>query len=216
MLGEDRIELVGATQCDGFGRFTGFGLVGVRRGRENRFEQQGRVNAAIQRQVAHRQRAQGFAVVTISERDETRAFRVAAVGEAVEAHLQCDLDRRRAVVGVEHARQVRAAGLPGRDAQQGFGQFQARLVREAGEDHVFQLVRLLRDGGGDARLAMAEQVRPPARDCVEIALSVHALQPDPAPPPYRQQGQGVGVFGHLRARVPEDREIARPPGLGLC
>src|SRR3546814_6370885 len=70
-----------------------------------RLEQQRRIDAAIQRDVAHRQRADGFAVVAVAQRDEARAPRlVAAVAEPVEGHLQRHLDAGRAVVGVEHLR----------------------------------------------------------------------------------------------------------------
>jgi hypothetical protein len=49
------------------------GQVGVGRGREQAFGQQRRIDAAIQRNVTQRQRAQGFAVVAVLERDEARA-----------------------------------------------------------------------------------------------------------------------------------------------
>jgi len=63
---------------------------------------------------------------------------------------------------------------------------------------------------------MAEQVGPPARDRVEVAAAVEAFQPGAATAPDRHQRQFAAVFAHLRARVPDDREVAGEEVAGLC
>ena len=142
--------------------------VRIRRRREQRFHQQRRVDAPVQRDVADRQRADRFAVVAVLQRDEFRPPRfVAAVAEPVERHLQRDFDPGRTVVGIEHLGQRLAPGFARRDREQAFGQFHRGRMRTTGEDHLLQRARLARDGVGDARLGVAEQVGPPAADRIE-------------------------------------------------
>src|SRR3546814_1588069 len=82
MLVEQACQRVGGFLRAGRGRLAFARGVGVGRGREQRLEQQRRIDAAIQRDVAHRQRADGFAVVAVAQRNEARAPRlVAAVAE---------------------------------------------------------------------------------------------------------------------------------------
>ena len=189
---------------------------GVGRGGEHRLHQQRRIGAAVQRDVAHRQRADGLAVVAVVQGDELRAPRfVGLVAEPVERHLQRHLDPRRAVVGVEHLGQRRAAGLARGDGQQALGQLHRGRMRAAGQDHLFEAARLARDRPGDARLGMAVQVHPPAAHRVQRAAAVVAHQPGPLAARHRQQRQHVGVFAHLGAGMPEHRKIARTPARGL-
>src|SRR3546814_396191 len=177
MLVEQACQRVGGFLRAGRGRLAFARGVGVGRGREQRLEQQRRIDAAIQRDVAHRQRADGFAVVAVAQRDEARAPRlVAAVAEPVEGHLQRHLDAGRAVVGVEHLGQRVAPRLARGDGQQALGQFHRRGMRAAGEDHLLQRARLPCDRPGDARLGVAEQVGPPAAHRVERAAAIVADQ----------------------------------------
>ncbi len=188
---------------------------GIGRRREQRLGQQRRVHAPIQRDVADGERADGFAVIAVLQRHELAAPRFAAIVEPVEGHLQRDFDAGRAVVGIEHLGQRRAACLARRQRQQAFGEFDRRRVRAAGEDHVFQRARLPRDGFGDARLGVAEQVGPPAADRIEVAATVTADQPGTFAACDRQQRQRVRMLAHLRARMPQHGKVARTPALGV-
>src|SRR3546814_1621657 len=82
-------------------------------------------------------------------------------------------------------------------------------MRAASEDHLLQRARLPCDRPGDARLGVAEQVGPPAAHRVESAAAVVADQPGAVAAGDRQQRQGVRVFAHLRAGVPEHGQVAR-------
>jgi hypothetical protein len=79
----------------------------------------------------------------------------------VERHLDGDLDRGRAVVGEETARQPR-----GRERDEPLGQLQRRRMREAREQDVLEARCLGGERRVDARVRMAEQVDPPRADTV--------------------------------------------------
>ena len=100
----------------------------------------------------------------------------------------------------------RAAG----QLRQTFGQFDYRLVREAGEDDVFEFFELLTQRGIDTRVAMAKQIDPPGTDAIKIAFAVKVMQPDAFSTGNRNQRQGVAarVLLHLRARVPDGSQAA--------
>jgi len=187
--------------------------VGIGRRREQAFDQQRRVDAAVQRDIAHRQRADGFAVIAVFQRDEFGASAVVAVAvaEPVERHLQRHFHPGRPVVGIEHFVERSASCLARRDGEQPLRQLDRRRMRDPGQDHVLQGPRLPRDGLGDARLAVAMDVCPPAADRIQCAAAVVTDQPSALAARDRQQGQGVGMLAHLRAGVPEHREIARAP-----
>ena len=74
----------------------------------------------------------------------------------MEAHLHRHFDGGRAVVGVETA-----AEAGGRRRNQRLRELDDRLVREACEDHLLQLLELRAHRRADARVGMAEQVHPP-------------------------------------------------------
>lgn len=193
--------------------------VGVGSGREDRLHQQWCVDAAIQRDVAHRQCADGFAVVTVVQGDELRPPRfVAAIAEPVERHFQRDLDPGRAVVGIEDLGQRIAPGFARRDGKQPFGQFHRGRMRKAGQDHLFKRARLSGHRLGDARFGVSVQVDPPATDRVQVLAAVLSDQPGPVAAGHGHERQGVRacvrmVRAHLRAWMPEHREIARTPAV---
>src|SRR5262249_34440254 len=121
------------------------------------------------------ERAEGLAVITVGQRDETALSAPTDVAPVVEAHFHRDLDRGGAVVGVETAGEPRW-----RDRGQGFGERNHRLVSEAGEDHLLQTLELLAHRGVDPRVGVAEEIHPPGADGVEIALAVVVLEPGTA------------------------------------
>ncbi len=215
-----RVQQVGQGVGGTLGAGDGLGFVarteGIRRRREQGFQQQGRVHPPVQRDVAHRQRAQRLAVVAAGQRHEFGAPFDAAVVEPVEGHLQRHFHARRAVVGVEHLGQRRAAAAfinfaARGEGQQAFGQFHRRCVRAAGQDHLFQRAGLPADGRGDAGLGVAVQVGPPAADAVEDAPSVEPHQPRALAALHRKQRQGMRMLAHLRAGMPEHGQVACPP-----
>ena len=67
-------------------------------------------------------------------------------------------------------------------------------MREAGQHHLFQRRRLARDGRGDARFAMAEQVGPPAADRIQVAPPVVRRPASAFAAADRHQRQGVGML----------------------
>jgi hypothetical protein len=75
------------------------------------------------RDAADRDRPQGVAVIRVLECDELGAFGLAAQLPVLERHLERDLDRGRAVVAVEDARQSRR-----RDRDELLGQLDRGLV----------------------------------------------------------------------------------------
>jgi hypothetical protein len=57
---------------------------------------------------------------------------------------------------------------------------------------------------------MPEEIDPPGADGVEITFAVEILEPDTVAGAQRDHRHRLVVF-HLRARVPDVREIARDP-----
>ena len=208
------LQRIGGTLRTGDGR----GLVAaaecIGRGGEQHVQQQRGVHPAVQRDVAHRQCPQRFTVVAVGQRDEARAPGVATVVEPVERHLQCDFHTGRTVVGIEHLGQRLPPGLLRGASQQAFGQFHRRCVREPGQDDLLQRARLPADGLGDARFGMAMQVGPPTADPVQHAAAVEPHQPRTFAMRDGEQRQGIGVFAHLRAWVPQHGQIACAPVAG--
>ncbi len=196
-------------------RFARFAQVGVGRGCEQRFRQQWRIYAAIQRNVADRERADRLAVIAILQRDELGAAHLAAVAEPMESHLQRDFHAGRTIVGIEHLGQWLATDLPGRDRQQTLGQLHRRGMRTTRQDDVLQRRGLSGDGRRDTRFGVTEQVGPPAADCIKVAAAIAADQPGAFAARDRQQRQRVRVLAHLCARMPEHCQVARTPCVGV-
>ncbi|MNF51297.1 hypothetical protein D3C84_326150 [compost metagenome] len=180
-------------------------VVAVRAGHLEGVQQQRLVGVGEQRHVAHRHGRDGFAVIAVGQGDEALLALVAAVAPVVEAHLQRHLDARGAVVGVEHPVEPRRG-----DRHQALGQLDHRLMAEAGEHHVLELVDLGLDAGADARIGVAEHVDPPGADRIEVALAVEVLQPDAFAAADRDQRQLLVIL-HLRAGVPEHGKVALHP-----
>ncbi len=80
---------------------------------------------------------------------------------------------------------------------------------EAGEDDLLEAPQLLGHGGVDARIRVAEQIDPPGADRIQVALAGEILQPGSLTAADRDQGQVLLVILHLRAGVPDVREVAR-------
>ena len=123
----------------------------------------------------------------------------------MKAHLQRNLDRRRAVGAVEAVTEIAR-----RDAGQALGELDHRTLRQAGEHHVLEIVELGCDRRVDLRMRVPEQVDPPRADGVEIAAAVEIVKPRTAAPRNRNQGPGL-VPLHLRARVPDGGTAAGDP-----
>ena len=81
--------------------------VAVGGGHRDDVHQQRLVHLLVELDVADGERAERLAVVAVRERDEAALLRPAEVVPVVEAHLDRDLDRGRAVVGEEAAREAR-------------------------------------------------------------------------------------------------------------
>ena len=168
-------------------------------------QQQRLVGFGEQRHIAHRHGGNGFAVVAVGQGNEALLAWLADVLPVMEAHLQCHFDARRAIVGIEHPVE------PGRGhGHQALGQLDHRLVAEAGQNHMFQLVDLVLDTLVDARVGMAEHVDPPAAHRVQVALAFEVLQPHAFAALDRDQRQLLVVF-HLGAGVPQDLEVTLHP-----
>ena len=97
-------------------------------GTHARCREQRRVDVAEQRHIGHGQRAQRLAVIAAGEAHERALVGIAAVAPVVEAHLERDLGRRRAVGAVERMAESRSARV-----RQPLRQLDHRAVREARE-----------------------------------------------------------------------------------
>jgi hypothetical protein len=116
--------------------------------------------------------------------------------------LRGDLDRGGAVVRVEAAIETRR-----RHFDQSLAESDHRLVGEACEDDVLELLELRGNGRIDTRICMPEEVYPPGAHRIQIAAPRKILEPHAAAAAYRHERQ-VFVILHLRARVPDMRQIA--------
>ena len=90
------------------------------------------------------------------------------------------------------------------------GQGDHRLVREAGQHRVLELVELILQRRIDARIGVAEQVDPPRADRIQITLAVGVVQPDAATVADGDQRHRFMVL-HLRAWMPDAAQTARYP-----
>ena len=180
-------------------------VIAIRAGHLDCVEQQRFVGIGKQRHIAHRHRRDGFAVVTVGEGDEALLRRFANVEPVVKAHFQRYFDAGRAVVGVEHSVQAGRCHF-----DQAFGQFDHRLMAEAGENHMLQLIDLILDALIDPRVGVAKHVDPPGADRVDVALAIEVLEPHAFATFDRYQRQ-LFVVLHLRARVPEHLQVTLHP-----
>ena len=105
--------------------------------------------------AADADRADGVAVIGLGEREELLLLGAAALPPVLERDLERDLDRGRAGVAVEDARQ---AGR--RDLDQPLGELDRRLVGEAEQRRVGDAIELRADGVVELAAAMAVHVDP--------------------------------------------------------
>ena len=147
--------------------------VAVRRVHAVDGEEQGGKRLREDRVFAHRHRADGVAVIRVVERDDPLSRRLALVAPVLHGELHRDFDRRRSVVRVEDAREP-----GGQHADEPFRQIDRRLVRRAGEDDVFERLRLLGNRLVQPRMRVAVDVHPPRRDAVEQLAAVLGVEID--------------------------------------
>ena len=62
-------------------------------------------------------------------------------------------------------------------------EFHDRFMSEASKHDMFQLIKLVADGGVDARVGVTKQIDPPGTDSIEVAfppivIKPHALRPE--------------------------------------
>src|SRR5258706_13198407 len=95
------------------------------------------VSILEQRNVSYRKCAQGLAVVAVCQADKAGLRRTAAVMPEMEAHFQCNLDRRRPITAVKAVTEL-AVG----QSVQSLRQLHHRFVSEAGKNNVLELVEL--------------------------------------------------------------------------
>ena len=92
------------------------------------------------------------------------------------------------------------------DLRQLLGKADRSLVREIGEDDMFERVKLLLDRTVNVRVAVPEEIRPPRAHNVEIFLPVNIVQPYPFAARH-DDGRQLLIILHLRAGMPDVREI---------
>ena len=209
VLREERLER-GDRGVDGGIRVAAVAGAGGGRGQHRVRAQQRGVGVAEQRDVGHRERADRLPVVAAGESRVMRLARGALPLPVVEAHLQRDLGRRRAVGGIERVRQSR-----GRERRQSLGQLDDRAVGEAGEHHVLELGELRGQRRVDPRVGVAEQVDPPRSDRIEVAAPVVVVEPGPGRARDRDRRRLL-VLLHLRAGVPDRIAAAQRPVAARC
>ncbi len=155
------------------------------------------VDGAVEVAAAHRQGADGLAVIGLGDGDEAGLLADADLLPVLEAHLQGDFHRRGAVVGKEDLGQPRR-----RQGAEPGGEFHPRLVGEAGEDVVGDLFGLCGQGAIEAGMAVAEEIDPPGGDAVENAVAVVVDEVASFAPGDGQGRQGLMVL-LLGAGVPD-------------
>ena len=143
-------------------------------------------------------RADRVAVVGVAQRDEAAALGPAAVAPVLKGHLQRDLRRGRAVVGVEDAAQ---AGR--RDLDEPLRELDRRRVREAEHRRVRDLLELRAHGTVDRRMGVPVDVAPQRRGAVDVCLAVGVVERAPLGP-LDDQRLLLGPALLLGERVPED------------
>ena len=200
--GQERVHRGEGAPAVRFPAFAVLAHVAIGRGRAEHVHQQGLVDLAVKLHVADRERAQRLAVITPAQGDEAALARAVAIAPEVEAHLERDLDRARAVVGVEAPGEAMRG-----DRGQPLGEHHRRLVREAGQKYVLEPSELRGERGVDTRVGVAEQVDPPRADRVQIAPPVVVVEPGARAACDRHHRQPLVVL-HLGAGVPDDFEIA--------
>ncbi len=112
----------------------------------------------------HRQRPHRPAVKRLLEGDDARPLRVLLRVPVAARELQARFDRLRAAVAEEGARQPREVRQPRREFPLQRVEVQVRRVN--------QRRRLLGDGGGQARIGVAERAHADAGDQIEIAATL--------------------------------------------
>ncbi len=61
-------------------------------------------------------------------------------------------------------------------------------MRETSKHDMLQLIKLVADGGVDARVGMTEQIDPPGTDSVEVAFALIVVKPHARP-------RAIGISG---------------------
>ena len=171
--------------------------------------QQRVVRIAEHGHVGHGQRTDGFAVVAVLQTHKLAPLRLPQVAPAVEALLECNLDRA-GTVGCEEGVAQGAASA----CTQALGQAHGGLVGAAGQHHVGQGAQLLADGVVHASITVAEQVDPPGAVGVKVALPCRVFQPGAIAPGDGQRRQVLGPR-HLCAGVPHSIKAAAREGRWL-
>ncbi len=194
-----RLKLAAAVVLPGFARLP---IKTIGAGCGDHFHQQGFVGFFIKGDIAHRQSAQGFAVVAVGQVDELALAGKALVSPRMKAHLDCYFDGGGTVVG---KKTLAEAG--GRDLHQSLRELDNGLVGEAGQNHVLQFIHLLLDAVVDARVAVAEQIDPPGTDRIDITIAVKVFQPDSLAASNWNHGQLLVVF-HLGTGMPQGAQVS--------
>ena len=170
--------------------------------REVRLKQHRPVRPVERRRPADAHAADGVAVVALGQPDELALFRPALVPPELRRHLERRLRRRRAAVAVEDFRQPRRG-----DGDQLLRQHARRLVRQAEQRGVGDLLELVANGCVDLRHPVAVDVAPKRRRPVEVPspLAVDYVDAVAMRDDQRVVGQPQR---HVRERVPDELFIA--------
>ena len=116
---------------------------------------------------------ESVAVVSVGESDEAAPFRLGGLLAKLERHLLGHLDGGRSIVGEKDPLQ-RAFGEKRGEFPR---QFSGERMSEAEKRRVTDFFRLPLDGGGDAWVSVAVDVRPDRGIPIEIALALRVEQP---------------------------------------
>jgi hypothetical protein len=159
--------------------------------------------------AAHRDRADGVAVVGVAQADEAGPLRLAAVLPVLERDLDGHFGRRRAVVRVEDALKPR-----GRQLGQALGELDGGRMREPEHGRVGDAVELGAHGRVDDRVAVPMDVAPQGGDAVDVGVSVGVVERG-AGRALDQQGLLARPPALLRERMPEVAAVGVGEGGGV-
>ena len=150
----------------------------------------------------HGERADRLAMIPLGETHKPRLSRASRLLTVLERHLERRLHGGRAVIVEMEFRQTL-----GHERRQPLRELDRGAMGEIRKDDVLELIQLRRNPRIDLLVRMPEEIRPPRADDIEIALSVHVVEPRPLCVVDHHRRQLLIVL-HLRTRMPDMAQVA--------
>ena len=150
----------------------------------------------------HGECADRLAMIPLGETHKPRLSRASRLLTVLERHLERRLHGGRAVIVEMEFRQTL-----GYERRQPLRELDRGAMGEIRKDDVLEPIQLRRNPRIDLLVRMPEEIRPPRADDIEIALSVHVVEPRPLCVVDHHRRQLLIVL-HLRTRMPDMAQVA--------